>query len=150
MLRESRYCDGVQLTTPRIPRPTLNCEHCGIVQLYPICAACRAKQSKANQKQRYQTTKPKQQQSNNENRYYRTAVWQRLRKACIERDYNQCVVCTSQHRLTAHHIVARKQGGEDALHNLVTLCHSCHSKHEAGNTNTTKRIDRHVKESGEF
>lgn len=63
-------------------------------------------------------------------RYYKTAQWRKLRERCLVRDYRQCVLCTSTRRLTAHHIIARQDGGEDAIGNLVTLCHECHQQVE--------------------
>ena len=71
-------------------------------------------------------------------------MWNALRRACLTRDYNQCVICTSTTRLTAHHIHARKDGGPDALTNLITLCHTCHDKIERADPTHTKLLTQHL------
>ena len=61
--------------------------------------------------------------------------WQRLRRIQLGRE-PFCVHCAEFGRVTAatdvDHIVARRDGGEDALFNLQSLCHSCHSRKTAG------------------
>lgn len=46
-----------------------------------------------------------------------------------------CVDCQAESRVTAasevHHVVARRDGGTDALSNLMALCKSCHSRRTA-------------------
>jgi 5-methylcytosine-specific restriction endonuclease McrA len=89
----------------------------------------------------------KQQQAAEHNQartYYHTGEWAQLRAACLARDYRQCVICARTHRLTAHHIKARKDGGPDTLTNLTTLCHTCHSKIEQGDTTTTNHLAQHL------
>ena len=57
--------------------------------------------------------------------FYLTPEWQRLRAECIARDGGRCTVpaCrTPTYRLTADHIVSRRNGGPDTLENLRTLC----------------------------
>jgi len=56
--------------------------------------------------------------------------WKLLRDECFERDDRRCVRCGSADILSAHHIMPRKEGGPDALYNLVTLCHPCHEEVE--------------------
>lgn len=73
-----------------------------------------------------------------------TKAWFRRARECYERDGWICqdrgCVCLSandaaridpRRRVQAHHIVARRNGGNDELENLVTLCLSCHRKREA-------------------
>ncbi len=64
--------------------------------------------------------------------YYQSAEWRFLRQQCLERDRHQCTRpdCQTPHRghggrLIADHIVERRDGGADALHNLRTLCSFC-------------------------
>lgn len=56
--------------------------------------------------------------------YYSTKEWKALRRECLKRDGYRCTVvgCASTHRLSADHIISRRKGGSDALHNLRTLC----------------------------
>jgi 5-methylcytosine-specific restriction protein A len=56
--------------------------------------------------------------------HYRTSKWRALREACLRRDGYHCTVpgCTRTDRLTADHIVSRRNGGKDTLSNLRTLC----------------------------
>ena len=52
-----------------------------------------------------------------------------LRKATLIRDDCTCQDCGKQDcRLEAHHIVPRRDGGNDSISNLITLCQSCHRK----------------------
>lgn len=63
---------------------------------------------------------------------YVTREWRRLSQAVTARD-GRCQVpsCGSTSRLVAHHLENRREGGPDAMDNLVTLCASCHSRYEA-------------------
>lgn len=49
-----------------------------------------------------------------------------LVNAVYDRDGWRCVSCTRRDGLSAHHIIYRSQGGDDALDNLVSLCTNCH------------------------
>ena len=42
-----------------------------------------------------------------------------------------CVRCGSTYYLSAHHVIPRAEGGDDAPENLVSLCVSCHARLEA-------------------
>jgi 5-methylcytosine-specific restriction endonuclease McrA len=55
-----------------------------------------------------------------------------LRKLCFDRDDWHCVHCNCTYALDPHHIVHVSQGGKDELHNLITLCRSCHNAHHDG------------------
>jgi 5-methylcytosine-specific restriction endonuclease McrA len=63
-----------------------------------------------------------------------TAAWRRARQAVLYRDGHRCRRCgfpaTPFEPLHVHHVVARAEGGTDALENLVTLCALCHPKLE--------------------
>jgi hypothetical protein len=54
------------------------------------------------------------------------AAWQRTRAAVRRRDGNRCVVCGATSGLSVHHIVKAREGGSDAMDNLVTLCRRHH------------------------
>ena len=55
--------------------------------------------------------------------YYLTPEWRDLRRQTLERDGGVCTVpgC-GRPAVVADHIVTRKVGGADALHNLRSLC----------------------------
>lgn len=60
--------------------------------------------------------------------FYGTQQWKRMRSATLSRDGFQCVRCgRRKDGLIVHHIVERKAGGVDAMHNLETLCRICHA-----------------------
>lgn len=51
------------------------------------------------------------------------------RNLCVKvlyRDGWRCRVCKRRQNLVQHHIVYRSHGGDDADHNLITLCSDCH------------------------
>lgn len=47
-------------------------------------------------------------------------------KLCKDMDENKCRVCGDVENVSAHHIVNRSLGGDDSLHNLISLCFRCH------------------------
>ena len=63
--------------------------------------------------------------------------WYKLREKCFKRDKYTCQRCekvNGQGRgLSAHHITPRSEGGMDDIHNLITLCDSCHDYVEVNN-----------------
>ena len=66
-----------------------------------------------------------------QDRPLRRREWRQARTACMERDDYTCQDCgATDRRLNAHHIVARRNGGNEELENLVALCISCHHKRE--------------------
>ena len=52
--------------------------------------------------------------------------YSRLRQQVLERDRWRCQHCGHSTRLEVHHVQARSGLGDDAEHNLITLCTSCH------------------------
>lgn len=52
------------------------------------------------------------------------------------RDKNKCRICNSRSSLEIHHIVKRRDGGNNDLDNLITLCSKCHRHIETGNVET--------------
>lgn len=66
-------------------------------------------------------------------------AWRRLRRMVLNRDRNTCQACRVCHpygrRLTVHHIVSRRDGGNDALSNLIALCEACHNLTEGEGMN---------------
>lgn len=55
--------------------------------------------------------------------------WEDLCHFVFQRDNFRCQKCSSQlptSKLTAHHIVAKEEGGTDSARNLMTLCKDCH------------------------
>src|SRR5262249_45311509 len=57
--------------------------------------------------------------------YYSSAAWRHIRAACLARDGYRCRLCNSPDDLQAHHRTYERFGRE-ALHDLTTLCASCH------------------------
>ncbi len=51
-----------------------------------------------------------------------------IRSRVLERDGWRCQECGSMKELEVHHIRHRSQLGDDVMHNLITLCVSCHGK----------------------
>ncbi|MCB8924054.1 MAG: HNH endonuclease [Ardenticatenaceae bacterium] len=52
-----------------------------------------------------------------------------IRLLALRRDQYTCQHCQTKNvDLQVHHVVPVKQGGQEQLDNLITLCHSCHHK----------------------
>ena len=59
--------------------------------------------------------------------------YQKLRQKVLERDNYTCQICFKQFdkntkltELDAHHIISRRKNGLDSIHNLTSVCESCH------------------------
>ena len=52
--------------------------------------------------------------------------WPELRRAVLNRDDYACVKCGGRGKLEIDHIQSRRDGGDDELENLQTLCRICH------------------------
>ncbi len=53
-------------------------------------------------------------------------AYERLRERVLQRDGWRCQRCGCPGELHVHHIHPRSQLGDDAEHNLITLCATCH------------------------
>ena len=78
---------------------------------------------------------PKRERTDAADRYYDSAEWKKLAVECKKRDGYQCrdPECRTPDRgrggrVVADHVVPRRQGGLDALSNLVTRCNACHER----------------------
>ena len=63
--------------------------------------------------------------------FYQGREWKSLATACKRRDNFTCQRCRKVfplHKLRAHHIVSRAEGGPDELSNLITYCNPCHRR----------------------
>lgn len=62
------------------------------------------------------------------------ATWRKFRLMQLRRE-PLCEDCLEAGRVTeatdVHHIVPKRDGGEDSFDNVKSLCHSCHSKRTA-------------------
>lgn len=71
--------------------------------------------------------------------------WLKLKIKCLKRDHYTCQRCekiNSQGRgLTVHHIIPRIEGGPDEIHNLITLCDSCHDYVEVNELRSIAAIE---------
>jgi hypothetical protein len=59
------------------------------------------------------------------NRYISSEDWKVKRRQILERDGNCCQTCLSNECLEVHHKTYERLGNE-ALKDLITLCHDCH------------------------
>ena len=58
-------------------------------------------------------------------------TWQEIRKEILERDNFTCQECyTKTNKLDVHHMMPRKQGGQDTFRNLISVCYKCHQSVE--------------------
>ena len=60
-------------------------------------------------------------------RHEGTRAWRRLRQQVMDRAGGRCERCGGV-AVDAHHLVARVDGGADALANLLALCEDCHAE----------------------
>jgi 5-methylcytosine-specific restriction endonuclease McrA len=95
-----------------ISRPCLDC---GALTSKTRCAQCRSARNKVT----------------HGDTYYRTNEWKRLSREARALHGTDCTLCGSNHRVQAHHVVHRNEGGSDTLDNLVMLCASCHRRTHA-------------------
>jgi hypothetical protein len=71
-----------------------------------------------------------------------TTIPPRVRREVLARDKHQCQApgCGRTRFLEVHHIVSRKQGGNNKTENLTTLCASCHRLwHERGSGSVVEK-----------
>jgi 5-methylcytosine-specific restriction endonuclease McrA len=60
--------------------------------------------------------------------YYQSSAWRTMARAFIDAAGGVCSRCGSDHFVSAHHVIARVDGGPDHPLNLEPLCASCHAK----------------------
>lgn len=69
-----------------------------------------------------------------------------IRKAVVLRDHNTCQDCgLTNTRMEVHHITPRRLDGSDSIHNLITLCSTCHGMVTGNELNHSKRFYQKVK-----
>lgn len=76
-----------------------------------------------------------------------------IKKAVKRRDKNKCVKCGSRTRLEVDHIISDAEGGSNAMSNLQTLCHHCHSiktKKEISNAHKAMHMQSLYRETHPF
>jgi len=54
--------------------------------------------------------------------------YSQLHRQILQRDGWRCQFCGGMQQLEVHHLKFRSHSGEDAEHNLITLCTSCHAR----------------------
>jgi len=54
-------------------------------------------------------------------------LYDQLRLQVLQRDGWRCQNCGTMSNLEVHHQHFRSRSGEDAEHNLITLCAACHA-----------------------
>lgn len=58
-------------------------------------------------------------------------TWPKIKEMIRERDDYRCQVCGKTNgKLDVHHIIPRRDGGQDSMDNLITVCDGCHKKIE--------------------
>ena len=62
--------------------------------------------------------------------YLDSETWRKLRNECLRRDEFKCVICGSPNDLNAHHLIYPHFLGTESVHDLITVCKSCHVKIE--------------------
>jgi hypothetical protein len=76
-----------------------------------------------------------QQKSDRQKRGY---VSSKVRKAVLQRDNNQCLLCGSQDDLSVAHITPISRGGNSEIENLQTLCSLCLKDNHASSVDFRK------------
>ena len=62
-------------------------------------------------------------------------LYERLRQQVLRRDGWRCQMCSAMSNLQVHHQEFRSHSGDDAEHNLITICADCHVMvHYGGST----------------
>jgi hypothetical protein len=69
-----------------------------------------------------------------------------IRKATVLRDHNCCQDCgMTNTRMEVHHIIPRRLNGSDSIHNLITLCSTCHGNVNGDELNHSERFFGKIK-----
>lgn len=80
--------------------------------------------------------------------FYASPIWQDLRIKALRAAQWRCSDCgcgvrghkANQSRPIVDHIVPRKKGGSDALHNLRVLCLPCHNRKTQWEDLNTRKV----------
>lgn len=62
--------------------------------------------------------------------YLDSEKWRELRNECLSKDGFKCVICGSPYDLNAHHLIYPHILGTESVHDLITVCKTCHAKIE--------------------
>lgn len=82
--------------------------------------------------------------------FYQSAAWAKARELALKRDNYLCQSCLSKKKIqkaeVVHHIREFADYPElsTTLDNLVSWCHSCHSKHHKSGVRKKKEIKRNI------
>src|SRR3989304_1626466 len=68
--------------------------------------------------------------------FYNMAEWKEIRLKVLERDGNRCKTCGFNGRgLHVHHVEYKRNGGNEDMNNLITMCNQCHMRIHGQNKN---------------
>jgi len=68
--------------------------------------------------------------------FYNMAEWREIRIKVLERDDNRCKTCGFNGKgLHVHHIEYKRNGGNEDMNNLITMCNQCHMRIHGQNKN---------------
>jgi len=106
------------------------------------CSACRTTHTGVGCPRRRRTAEKRRAASRDDKAFFNSDRWQRLRAACLVRDYYVCQACGKPAGESAHadHKLPREThpGLAWDLDNLQTLCVRCHTKKTNRETAATK------------
>jgi len=69
-----------------------------------------------------------------------------LRIATLMRDNYTCQECGKKDcMLEAHHIIAKRLGGNNSIYNLITLCNKCHDKNKGNEEKYVEKFQQKIK-----
>lgn len=86
----------------------------------------------------------------NNNTFYHSQAWRRLRRQALERDKHLCQICLQHNELTfadtVHHIKPIRSNDSEklSLENLVTVCRKCHNELHREKPMTLKKKKRRL------
>ncbi|MEH6995355.1 RNA-guided endonuclease IscB [Neobacillus drentensis] len=68
-----------------------------------------------------------------------------IRKAAVIRDHNCCQDCGKTNtKMEVHHIIPKRLNGSDSIHNLITLCSTCHGDVTSDELNHSVRFFKKI------
>lgn len=86
----------------------------------------------------------------NNNAFYHSQAWRKLRRQALERDKHLCQVCLQHNELTfadtVHHIKPIRQSEAEklSLNNLISVCRKCHNELHREKPMTLKKKKRRL------